>query len=62
MATAASRAGWAVCVVALAACSRALEPAPLAPAPVAPLDSIELSLFLIGDAGSKAYDGDPTGL
>jgi hypothetical protein len=41
------------------ACTRALEPATLSPAPVAPLDSIELTLFLIGDAGSKAYDGEP---
>ncbi|HEU4954456.1 MAG TPA: metallophosphoesterase [Gemmatimonadales bacterium] len=43
----------------LAGCSRALEPATVAPAPVAPMDSIEVSLFLIGDAGSKAYDGEP---
>ncbi|HEX6104318.1 MAG TPA: metallophosphoesterase [Gemmatimonadales bacterium] len=41
------------------ACTRALEPATLAPAPVAPLDSIEVALFLIGDAGSNAYDGEP---
>ena len=44
---------------ALAGCTRALEPATVAPAPVAPMDSIEVSLFLIGDAGSKAYDGEP---
>ena len=43
----------------LAGCTRALEPATVAPAPVAPMDSIEVSLFLIGDAGSKAYDGEP---
>lgn len=36
-----------------------MEPAVPAPAPVAPRDSIELALFLIGDAGSKAYDGEP---
>jgi hypothetical protein len=42
-----------------AACTRALEPATLEPAPRAPIDSIETSLFLIGDAGSKAYDGEP---
>jgi hypothetical protein len=48
-----------VTAVAVAACSRALEPAVVRPAPVAPLDSIELALFLIGDAGSKAYDGEP---
>jgi hypothetical protein len=45
--------------LAAAACTRALEPATLVPAPVAPLDSIEVSLFLIGDAGSSAYDGEP---
>jgi hypothetical protein len=44
--------------VAGAACTRALQPATI-PAPLAPLDSIELALFLIGDAGSKAYDGEP---
>ena len=41
------------------ACTPALKPATLAPAPVPPMDSIELALFLIGDAGSKAYDGEP---
>lgn len=46
-------------VAALSACGRALEPAKLTPAPLAPVDSIELALFLIGDAGSKAYDGEP---
>lgn len=44
-------AGWA--------CTPALQPATLAPAPVAPMDSIELALFLIGDAGSKRYEGEP---
>jgi hypothetical protein len=43
---------------ALTACGGALEPA-TEPVPMAPLDSIEISLFLIGDAGSKAYDGEP---
>ena len=42
-----------------AACTSALEPATLVPAPVAPLDSIEVALFLLGDAGSSAYDGEP---
>lgn len=42
-----------------AGCTGALEPAVVAPVPVAPMDSIEVSLFLIGDAGSKAYDGEP---
>jgi hypothetical protein len=51
--------GWAALALALAGCSHALEPATVAPAPVAPMDSIEVSLFLIGDAGSKAYDGEP---
>jgi hypothetical protein len=46
-------------VIALAACTRALEPATLEPAPMPPLDSVELALFLIGDAGSSAYDGEP---
>ncbi|HET9041074.1 MAG TPA: metallophosphoesterase [Gemmatimonadales bacterium] len=49
----------AVAAVATAACTPALQPARPTPAPVAPLDSIELALFLIGDAGSKAYDGEP---
>ena len=45
--------------VALAtACTTALKPATL-PAPVAPLDSIEVALFLIGDAGSPIYDKEP---
>jgi calcineurin-like phosphoesterase family protein len=48
-----------VAAVALAtACSTALKPATV-PAPVAPLDSIELSLFLIGDAGTPIYDKEP---
>jgi hypothetical protein len=52
---------WAAltAAVALAGCTRALETATAAPAPVPPMDSIEISLFLIGDAGSKAYDGEP---
>jgi hypothetical protein len=53
------RASCLVAAVAAAACTSALTPATLAPAPVPPMDSIELSLFLIGDAGSKAYDGEP---
>jgi len=53
--------GWVALATAatLAGCTRALEPATAAPAPVPPMDSIEVSLFLIGDAGSKAYDGEP---
>jgi hypothetical protein len=53
--------GRACVLVAMAgwACTPALEPASLAPVPVAPMDSIELALFLIGDAGSKRYDGEP---
>ncbi|HKU60972.1 MAG TPA: metallophosphoesterase [Gemmatimonadales bacterium] len=53
--------GWAALAAAIlvGGCTRALEPATAAPAPVAPMDSIEVSLFLIGDAGSKAYDGEP---
>ncbi|MGH7525876.1 MAG: metallophosphoesterase family protein [Gemmatimonadales bacterium] len=43
----------------LAGCTPALEPATPVPAQSAPADSIELALFLIGDAGSSAYDGEP---
>jgi hypothetical protein len=57
------RAGKAAAAIALAvaasACASALKPATPVPAPVAPKDSIELAIFLIGDAGSKAYDGEP---
>ena len=49
----------AAALAAVAACTPALEPATLAPAPMAPKDSIELAIFLIGDAGSSAYDGEP---
>jgi hypothetical protein len=42
-----------------AACTRALEPATPVPAPMAPKDSIEVAIFLLGDAGSAAYDGEP---
>ncbi len=49
----------AVAAVALVtACTTALKPA-TRPAPVAPLDSIDVALFLIGDAGSPAYDKEP---
>ena len=41
------------------ACRSALEPATTAPAPLPPQDSVEIAIFLIGDAGSKAYDGEP---
>ena len=40
-------------------CRSALEPATTAPAPLPPQDSVEIAIFLIGDAGSKAYDGEP---
>jgi len=49
----------ALALAATAACTPALEPATLVPAPMAPKDSIEIAIFLIGDAGSKAYDGEP---
>jgi hypothetical protein len=48
-----------VVAFAATACASALEPATPTPAPVAPKDSIELAIFLIGDAGSQAYDGEP---
>jgi hypothetical protein len=60
MPTAAKAAKWiAAALAAAVACTPALQPATLAPAPMAPKDSIELAIFLIGDAGSKAYDGEP---
>jgi hypothetical protein len=60
MPTAARAAKWiAVAFAAAAACTPALEPATLVPAPLPPKDSIELAIFLIGDAGSSAYDGEP---
>jgi hypothetical protein len=48
-----------VIALTILACTPALKPATLSPAPVPPMDSIELALFLIGDAGSKAYDAEP---
>ena len=60
MRTAGRAATWIAAAVAVAAaCTPALQPATLAPAPLAPKDSIELAIFLIGDAGSSAYDGEP---
>jgi hypothetical protein len=60
MLTAARAARWlAAALAATAACTPALEPATPVPAPIAPKDSIELAIFLIGDAGSSAYDGEP---
>jgi hypothetical protein len=57
---AAGKAGVGIAVaVAATACASALDPATPVPAPVAPMDSIELAIFLIGDAGSEAYDGEP---
>lgn len=60
MPTAARAAKWiAAALAAAAACTPALEPATPVPALLAPKDSIELATFLIGDAGSSAYDGEP---
>ena len=59
MHSAAKAAGAIALAVAATACASALEPATAVPALVAPKDSIELAIFLIGDAGSKAYDGEP---
>jgi hypothetical protein len=42
-----------------AACTPALQRAESHPALPAPQDSLELSLFLIGDAGGKAYNTEP---
>jgi Calcineurin-like phosphoesterase len=55
----ASAALWVVGVLAASACTRALEPATPVPAPMPPKDSIEVAIFLLGDAGSDAYDGEP---
>src|SRR5436309_15800494 len=41
------------------ACTAALERAKPVPAAPAPKDSLELSLFLIGDAGGQAYQSEP---
>jgi len=56
---AAARAAVVAAAFAVAACSSALEPATPVAAPVPPRDSIEIAIFLIGDAGSQAYDGEP---
>jgi hypothetical protein len=53
------RALWAVAALAVTACTPVLQPATPVPAPFAPKDSIEVAIFLIGDAGSDAYDGEP---
>jgi hypothetical protein len=42
-----------------AACSSPLAPATPVPAPLPARDSVEIAIFLIGDAGSDAYDGEP---
>jgi Calcineurin-like phosphoesterase len=55
----AARAAFLAVALAVSACRSALEPAVPAAAPMPPRDSIEIAIFLIGDAGSKAYDGEP---
>ncbi len=42
-----------------AACTSPLTPATPVPALLPPKDSIEIAIFLLGDAGSSAYDGEP---
>jgi hypothetical protein len=61
MPTTASVARWTLPTVILwaSACAPALERGHPIPAPAARIDSLELSLFLIGDAGGKAYDDEP---
>jgi Calcineurin-like phosphoesterase len=56
---AAARAAVVAVAVAATACRSALEPATPVPAPMPAKDSIEIAIFLIGDAGSKAYDCEP---
>jgi calcineurin-like phosphoesterase family protein len=61
MPTTASVAWWTLSPVILwaTACTPALEGGHPIPAPAARIDSLELSLFLIGDAGGKVYDDEP---
>lgn len=60
MRTAPRAAGWiAAALAGAAACTSPLAPATPAPAPLPSKDSIEIAIFLIGDAGSSAYDGEP---
>jgi hypothetical protein len=56
---AAARAAVVAVAFAATACSSALEPATPVAAPMPARDSIEVAIFLIGDAGSEAYDGEP---
>jgi hypothetical protein len=56
---AAAKAAVVAVAFAATACSSALEPATPVAAPMPPRDSIEVAIFLIGDAGSQAYDGEP---
>jgi Calcineurin-like phosphoesterase len=56
---AAARAAVVAVAFAATACSSALAPATPVPAPMPARDSIEVAIFLIGDAGSQAYDGEP---
>ena len=56
---AAAEAALIAVALAATACSSALEPATPVAAPMPPKDSIEVAIFLIGDAGSQAYDGEP---
>jgi hypothetical protein len=52
-------AAYVIGVLCVAACTPTLERAVSVPALPAPTDSLELSLFLIGDAGGKAYENEP---
>jgi hypothetical protein len=60
MRTAPRAAFWiAAALSGAAACTSPLAPATPVPAPLPGKDSIEIAIFLIGDAGSAAYDGEP---
>jgi len=60
MRTAPRAAYWiAAALTGAAACTSPLAPATPVPAPLPGKDSIEIAIFLIGDAGSAAYDGEP---
>lgn len=60
MRTAARPAPWVTALAALAAaaCAPAVRTTPT-PAPVVPKDSLEIAIFLLGDAGGPKYEAEP---
>ncbi len=60
MPTAVNAAPWmGAALAALAACSSGRSTPMLVPSPMPPRDSIELSIFLVGDAGSSRHEEEP---